>query len=59
MKIKLNKKKLISLSDDASVLPQQLTPQIVGGYLSVQICGPTISCGRCYANTDKAPEGQP
>ncbi|WDE12124.1 hypothetical protein [Thalassomonas haliotis] len=32
MKLKLNKKKLKNLSDDKKALPENMTPQVGGGY---------------------------
>lgn len=34
MKLELNKKQLVNLSQDAQVLPNELTPQVGGGALT-------------------------
>lgn len=43
MKLKLNKRELIELSEDSKVLPKEMTPQVGGGYLSA-VCLNTIPC---------------
>ncbi len=38
MKLELHKKQLVNLSQDAQVLPNELTPQIGGGAITQQWC---------------------
>lgn len=48
MQLKLNKKKLVNLSDDAKVIPSEETPNIAGGDTIITIdimCDATGSCG--------------
>ena len=67
MKLQLNKKKLINLSKDAQILPEDMTPNVGGGTLRSVGCPATnitidwtcngtgscgcISLGNCNTNT--------
>jgi len=46
MNLKLNKKKLVNLSKDAKVLPDQLTPQIGGGTARTGGCASQGGCSK-------------
>jgi len=48
MKLQLNKKKLKNLSKDAQALPEDMTPNVAGGYITrgpLLNCNATGSCG--------------